>query len=272
MKLFESDVSANGIKLHIYRTNTGKPPLVFAHGMSDNGLCFWPFAEQLAGDYEIILYDSRNHGRSDAATDMTLIDRAHDLAELVEALELQKPGLVGHSLGAVTVALFAGLYPDVPGCIVLEDPPPFQELAAPDAQAKVGRAMWRASAAENRQKSVEELVEMNREECPTWPEAERIPWAQSKQQFNLNAFDEERIDAETGDQIVSQITCPALIITADLDMHSIFPPQAADELAARLPNFTHVNIPGAGHNIRREQPQAYLTAVREFLSTCTANQ
>jgi N-formylmaleamate deformylase len=272
MKLFESDVNATDTKLHIYRTNTDKLPLVFAHGMSDNGLCFWPFAEQLASDYEIILYDSRNHGQSDAAAEMTLIDRAHDLAGLVEALELQKPGLVGHSLGAVTVALFAGLYPDMPGCIVLEDPPPFRELASDDDSAKLGMAMWRASAAENKEKTVEELVEMNREECPTWPEAERIPWAQSKQQFNLNAFDEERIDAISGNEIVSQITCPALIITADLDRHSIYPPQTADELVARLPNFTHVNIPGAGHNIRREQPQAYLTAVREFLSTCTANQ
>lgn len=32
MELFETDIHANGIKLHIYWTNTNKPPLLSAHG------------------------------------------------------------------------------------------------------------------------------------------------------------------------------------------------------------------------------------------------
>ena len=268
MILFEDNVIANGIKLHVYRTNEDKPPLIFAHGMSDNGLCYWPIAEELADAYEIILYDSRNHGMSEGVEGSNLIDRANDLAGLVAVLGLDKPKLVGHSLGAATIALFAGLYPDMPGCIVLEDPPPFETMVAVDEQAVAGRAQWRESAAANKEKSIEELVEMNRQENPTWPEAERVPWAVSKKQFNLNAFDEKRINAAIGNQIVGQIACPTLLVTADTKLGSLYPPAAAEELAAAQPNFEHVAIPGAGHNVRREQPEAFLMAVRDFLAEC----
>lgn len=269
MNLNESDITVNGINLHLYRTGTDKRPLLFAHGLTDNGLCFWPLAQQFAGEYEIILYDSRNHGQSEAPDDQTtLIDRADDLAGLIAALGLHKPALIGHSLGAVTVAVFAGLYPDVPGCIVLEDPPPFEVLAADDDQSASGRQEWRADAALNKQKSVEELVEMNREAHPDWPEAEREPWARAKQQVHLNAFDERYVGSEQGYEIISQISCPTLIVTADQSLGAIFPVQTAEALAASMPNAQHAHIADAGHSIHRGQPGAFYTALRDFLEAC----
>ena len=109
---------------------------MFAHGITDNGLCFVPIAEQLAGDFEIVLYDARGHGRSDPSPrGTTPLDRARDLGALIEALGLHKPGLLGHSMGGATVALFAGLFPQVPGYIILEDPQPFETLAPAGDQA-----------------------------------------------------------------------------------------------------------------------------------------
>jgi pimeloyl-ACP methyl ester carboxylesterase len=261
MKLIERDILANGIRLHVYRTETGKRPLVFA-----NGLCFVPIAEQLADDFEIILYDSRGHGRSEAPQiKTTIIDRAEDLAGLLKVLGLRKPNLLGHSMGAATVAIYAGLYPGGPSRIVLEDPPPFEMLVPVDPQALEARKAWHKLAAANRQKSIPELVEMNRQESPTWPEAERAPWARSKQQFSLTVFEDGFIDPGLGKQIMYRITCPVLLLTADPKLGALYPVQAAEELVASLPAAWHVNIPGAGYSIRREQPEAYLKAVRSFL-------
>ena len=269
MELFEKDIIANSIKLHVYRTGTNKPPLVFAHGRSDNGLCFWPIAKQFANDYEIILYDARNHGRSENPESTTsLMNRVQDLAGLIEALGLQKPKLVGHSLGAVTVALLAGSYPHIPRCIVLEDPPTFELMAADNEQARSRHQGWEKFISAIQEKNVQEVVAIGRQESPTWPEAEWEPWAQSKLQYHLRPFGDDRIDVALGQQIVSQITCPLLLITADLEKGAIFPPEGADVLVAELPDARHVNIPGAGHNIRRDQPEAYLTAVRDFLKSC----
>ncbi len=113
---------------------------------------------------------------------------------------------------------------------------------------------------------MEELVQISRERDPSWPEAERLPWAQAKQQFSLTVFDESALDdVESARRIVSQIVCPTLLITADQKLGSLFPRAEAEELVADLPLARHVNIPGAGHNIRREQPGPYLEAVRAFL-------
>jgi N-formylmaleamate deformylase len=268
MRLIEQDVQANGVRLHVYRTGSGKRPLVFAHGIMDNGLCFLPIAEQLADDFEIVLYDARGHGRSDPSSrETTLLVRAGDLGGLIEALGLHKPGLLGHSLGAVTAALCAGLFPQRPGCIVLEDPPPLEIIAGAANQDSERWARWREWAEADKRRSVEQLVAVSRSRDPGWPEAERLPWARAKQQFSLTVFEEERLDdAESLRRIVFQIACPTLVITADQKLGSLLPTVAAEDMVAGLSLATHVNIPGAGHNIRREQPGLYLQAVRDFLN------
>src|SRR5438034_938510 len=56
------DVEANGIRLHYTRTGGSKPPLVLAHGVTDDGLCWTPVAEALAPDYDVIMVDERVTG------------------------------------------------------------------------------------------------------------------------------------------------------------------------------------------------------------------
>jgi len=60
------EVEANGIRLHYTRTGGAKPPVVLAHGFSDDGLCWTPVAEALAPEYDVIMVDARGHGRSSA--------------------------------------------------------------------------------------------------------------------------------------------------------------------------------------------------------------
>ena len=58
--------------------------------------------------------------------------------------------------------------------------------------------------------------------------------------------------------------CPALLITADLDKGAIVSPEAAAKMQKLIPGLQVVHIPGAGHNIRREQPAKFLDIVQEF--------
>lgn len=115
-------VRANGIDLRYYRTGDG-PPLVMTHGFFGNGRCWIPLAETLAEDYDVVTYDARGHGRSDAPeTGYDVENRVADLVGLVEALDLDDPILLGHSMGAATVAWTAAEHPDLPRALVLEDP------------------------------------------------------------------------------------------------------------------------------------------------------
>ena len=268
MQLIEQDVIANGVRLHVYRSGTDKPPLVFAHGITDNGLCFLPIAEQLAEDFEIVLYDSRGHGRSDPSSrETTLLERARDLGGLVEALGLNKPGLLGHSLGADHGG---SVCRPVPAGAGLHRPGRPSALRDSGARRRPGDgerwARWREWAVADKQRSVEELVQISRERDPSWPEAERLPWARAKQQFSLTVFDEERLDdveSVERDRVADRLPDPAH--HGRPEMGSLFPAAAAEDLVAGLPRARHVSIPGAGHNIRREQPGLYLEAVRGFL-------
>jgi len=58
------DIVVNGLTLHYTRTGGTKPPVVLAHGFSDDGLCWMPVAEALAADYDIVMVYARGHGRS----------------------------------------------------------------------------------------------------------------------------------------------------------------------------------------------------------------
>src|SRR5919112_4537344 len=116
------DIEANGIRLHYTRTGGAKPPLVLAHGFSDDGLCWTPVAEALASDYDVILVDARGHGRSDAPEQgYGPVEHAADLHGVITGLNLQRPAVLGHSMGGATTLVLAGTYPEVPGAILVED-------------------------------------------------------------------------------------------------------------------------------------------------------
>ncbi len=72
--------------IHYYRNgNSGRTPLVFCHGFSDNGLCWYRVAERFTDQFDIYLLDARNHGQSSrgiaSAQDMT-----QDVAAVITAL------------------------------------------------------------------------------------------------------------------------------------------------------------------------------------------
>jgi len=58
-------VRSSRAELQCYRTGDGLP-VVFVHGWSDSGLRWVPLVNALADEYEVIAYDARGHGRSDA--------------------------------------------------------------------------------------------------------------------------------------------------------------------------------------------------------------
>lgn len=135
-------IEANGLRLYYTRTGGDKPPVVLAHGFSDDGLCWTPVAEELAADYDVIMVDARGHGRSDGPEEgYGSAEQAADLVGVITALGLQRPAILGHSMGAATTLVLAGTYPTLPGAILLEDPPAWW-LTDPTAPATNRRARF----------------------------------------------------------------------------------------------------------------------------------
>ncbi len=120
----QGDVATADASLHYYRSGGDLPPLVLVHGFTDHALYFTRVAETLTQRWDVIAYDQRGHGQSSRAQgrfDTALL--ADDLAAVVEALALDRPAVVGHSLGGavITLALTTSLATRCRGA-VLEDP------------------------------------------------------------------------------------------------------------------------------------------------------
>ena len=263
-------VEANGIRLHYTRTGGDKPALVLAHGVTDDGLCWAPLAEALAADHDVIMVDARGHGRSDSAADgYGPGSQARDLAEVIAALGLPKPAVLGHSMGAATALALAGLSPDLPSAIVLEDPPAWWTgwHTSPDGVER--RAQMRERFIGLKRRSREELLTAQRAEQPGWADAELERWADAKQRFSpnvLRVFDADNTSDVDWPAVLPRIVCPALLITADPALGGIVTEESAAALRALVPQLEIAHVPRAGHNIRRDQFGPYLEIVRAFLA------
>src|SRR5216110_3083242 len=98
----------NGINLY-YETHGAGRPLILLHGGLGSGEMFGPVLPMLAERHQVIAVDLQGHGRTadiDRPIDARLM--ADDIAALIDHLGLDKPDLVGYSLGG-GVAFFTAV-------------------------------------------------------------------------------------------------------------------------------------------------------------------
>jgi N-formylmaleamate deformylase len=262
-------VKVNGVNIHYYRTGGSKPPFVLLHGAADNGLCWTPVAELLAERYDVIMPDALGHGFSDRlGPDFTLSDHATQVVALVQGLQIDAPIIMGHSMGAGTTVNIAVEYHHLPKAIILEDPG-WIDRDKPASQREEEQAKQREEfimyLTEATTRTREELIAECRQANPRWSEAEIVPWAESKLQFDPAIFSTLQLERPSYVDLVPRIECPTLLITSDGGMVTPEKAEHASRLWKSKKPFRWVQIKGAGHNIRREQFAAFCDALFAFL-------
>jgi pimeloyl-ACP methyl ester carboxylesterase len=108
----------NGINLY-YETHGSGKPLVLLHGGLGSGEMFGPILPTLADHHRVIAVDLQGHGRTadiDRPLDLRLM--ADDIAALIDYLGLERPDLVGYSLGGGVALQTALKYPEKIGRLV----------------------------------------------------------------------------------------------------------------------------------------------------------
>ncbi len=112
-------VDVNGIDIYYVEEGRGQP-LVFLHGMSS---CAEAWFQQFAffrDRYRVLAYDSVNHGHSaNSPRDQEEPDRADELQGFLEALGLERPVLIGNSMGGDTILRWAVRHPDRAAALVV---------------------------------------------------------------------------------------------------------------------------------------------------------
>ena len=271
----EGNVKVNGIKLHYYRTGGNKPPLVLLHGATDSGLCWTPVAVFLQPRHDVIMVDAQGHGFSDRLdSDFAFSNHTHQIIGLINELRLGRPIIMGHSMGAGTAVNIAVEQPELPKAIILEDPAwhAGEDMAAENSEEMIKqREAFMEAPTGYGQRTLDEIIEEGRKNNPTWSEAEIIPWAMSKLQFDPELFSKLHIDRPTYEELVPKIDCPTLLIMSDGGLVNIDTAEKAASIWKSDKPFKWVQITGAGHNIRREQFGKYRETLLDFLDSLTTS-
>ncbi len=220
--------------------------LVFLHGYTCS-LEHWRWtADLLSSSYRVLLFDMRCHGRSGKNTaNLTLNTLVDETRQLLLLLGVEKPVLIGHSMGGMVALEYALRYTSQVRALVLAEAHTHLDTTTNLLGPGVLDARTPAEIAREIQ------VCMNQGE------------ANINQELlgSLLAFDAR---AQVGN-----LTCPVLCLWGDRygDISPGQWPQILEAFGyARLPNLVFHSIPNSHHFIMLEQPRETLQAIQDFLS------
>ena len=136
----------NGLNLY-HETHGAGRPMILLHGGLGSGEMFGPILPALAERHKVIAPDLQGHGRTadiDRPIDIRVM--ADDIAALIEHLELEKPDVVGYSLGGGVALMTAVKYPQLVNKAVIASVYLRPDVVDPALRAQQGQVS--AAAAE----------------------------------------------------------------------------------------------------------------------------
>jgi 3-oxoadipate enol-lactonase len=220
------------------------PPILLLHGLSATRRNVVQGSRHLARrGYRLIAYDARGHGASSPAPDPAAYeysDLAGDLEAVLADLELERPVLVGSSMGAATVMTYALEHPDeVPAVVQIT---PAYNGAGRTAEP-VDRDDWDRLAAALDEGGVDRFVEVAQ------PDDLPERWREVSEEATRQRLERhEHIDAVAaalrvvpysqafdGLEKLESVEIPTLVVGARDEADWLHPMEIAEEYARRLP-------------------------------------
>jgi pimeloyl-ACP methyl ester carboxylesterase len=256
-------VAVNGQEIAVARFGDG-PALVILHGIGSRATSWAPVAEHLAGSYEVIAIDHRGHGASShPATGYLVDDYADDLTAVIDRLGLERPLVMGHSLGGMTTLEWARRHPERAAAIVLEDAS--MRRGGPGVEALFDG--WITLS----RMPVEEVRAHYAAENPGWSAADIARRAEAITSVAPGVFAELKANMllQGGISVVptyAGIISPVLLVYGDVETGGLVPGFDASAFGETVPNAELAHIAGGGHSLHRDSSEAFLAAVEPFLA------
>lgn len=239
------------------------PPLILQHGFLGGGGYWLPQLGEFGRHFEVITPDLPGFaGSADIEAPTTVAGYADALIELLDALDIQRTAIVGHSMGGV-VALQAALdHPDRIERLVMYG-------SACTANLPNRFEPFEASIARLETEGVEACADHI---VPTWFVAgEAAPYFPMCRQAGHGVTTEAAVRAL---QALSQwdvcarlaeIDVPTLAICGDRDRSTS--PDLSYRLWQGIRDCQLCIVPGCAHNVHLERPEFFAHVVLEFLQS-----
>jgi N-formylmaleamate deformylase len=255
-------VDAAGVNLHVLAYPGSGVDVLVLPGITSPAITWEFVARELMSEATVYVLDLRGRGLSDVPEwGYTLPDYAADVTAVVRELGLERPVLLGHSLGARIAAAAAASHPGLTRGLILIDPP----LSGPgrDPYPTTLEAFQRQLREAQAGTTVHEL----RGHYPGWPVSELELRARWLPTCGEAAVAETHRCFETDDFLDSwtRLRPPlALLYGAE---SPVVTAAGVRELEAANPHATTISIAGAGHMVPWDNFEACIGHLRRLVST-----
>lgn len=270
------EIATNGTTIHV-RVGGAGPAVVLLHGYGETGDMWAPMAVDLVRDHTVVVPDLRGLGLSaKPAGGFDKKTQAGDVAGVLDALKIEKADLVTHDIGNMVGYAFAAQHPERVTRFVLIDAPlpgigPWEEVlknpllwhfrfGGPDMERLVaGREriyldrFWNEFSADRTRFS-----EAAREH---YANLYALPGAMHSGFSQFAAFDQDALDNQAFLSKGGKLKMPVLAIGGEKS----FGPMMTTIMRFAAENVEEGIVPGSGHWIMEENPEATVTMVRAFL-------
>ena len=279
-QLFHHD----GLSLNFATGPRNGPALVFFHGVMRRWQCFVPLIPALSSRWHIHAPDHRGHGGSSRPKFGYLVhDYVRDAAAFVRE-KVQGPAvLYGHSLGAMVAAGVAAELPQQVQGVVLEDPP-FDTMGPRISQSTLRSYFAGVQPFAESTLSVGALARRLAEVLLTTPGKAgsiRLGDTRDMAALRFTARCLKPLDREVLSPIIegrwlegfdwaaalAKITCPALLLQADLSVGGMLTDDDATEAERLMSDCSRIRLPNIGHQIHWQHTETCLRLLNSFLES-----
>jgi len=242
-------------------------PLLLIHGLGYARWGWEPVLPELAEQFDVILFDNRGIGESDAPPGpYTVAEMAADAVQVLDEAGVARAHVVGTSLGGMIAQELALAYPERVDRLVLACTTPGGQKAHPMPQVTVALMAEAATlepAVALRRFVENALAPATVEAHPEIVEqimAHRLATAQQPAAWAAQASAGATFDAYDR---LGALAAPTLVQHGDEDV--VVDPRNADLLVELLPDARLERVPGTGHLFFWEAPEQFVSSVSGFL-------
>lgn len=259
-------VEVSGRPMHYIASTTDvdpRPPVVLIHGVGLSHRYLLPVAELLARDFRVLIPDLPGFGLSFKPDRVwSLAETVDWLARWIERLGLQRPALLGNSVGCQYIVDLAVRYPNLVSRAVLQGPT--CDPAARTLSQQIVR--WTLNRNREHLSQVSAVPVRFPEEGDPPPVRDIVPanrqdyrdcgWWRLYKTFLAAMHDPI-------EQKLPEMHCPTLVVAGSRD--PIVPLIWAEEVVRRLPQGRLIELPGVPHTANLEAPLELYRVSKPFL-------
>jgi N-formylmaleamate deformylase len=252
-------IRAGGLRLHVLDYGGDRVPLLVLPGITTPAIALDFVARELTDLVRPLVVDVRGRGLSDSGPSYTLDDYADDTVGVIRGLGMDRPLVLGHSMGARIAAVTVARGTPTRGS-VLVDPPmsgPGRGPYPTTLEAFLGQL-----AQAQRGTTADEVAGS----WPRWPRREQELRARWLSSCDAAAIAATHRGFETEDFFAAWPRVPAPTVLIHGADSPVVTGAGAGEAAERNPAARIVPVPGAGHMVFWDEPAVALDSLRGELA------